>query len=52
MNEWYSEIIRCGRAPFGWWCSRTDIEHVVLGLGPCAARPSWWNVAGRLWSRG
>jgi hypothetical protein len=32
----------CDRAPAGWWCSRTPGHD-----GPCAARPTTWDKAGR-----
>lgn len=34
----------CDVPPHGWWCSRRRGHS-----GPCAARPRWWNLAGRWW---
>lgn len=47
-QSWERETVsahRCRSAltPAGWWCSR-DIAH----LGPCALRPRWWNLVGRI----
>lgn len=36
--------MRCKRKmKKGWYCVRTQHDS-----GPCALRPRWWNIAGKL----